>query len=106
VTFISQHSAGAFLHWLEDQGLSTIYRVIANSSKICLDMVSEPFVPLDEKDIQEVCEEICEEPQKDVVQSSRENSEELEANKKRTIEKLYHYYNFLLLEQNRDRLSN
>ena len=47
---------------------------------------SEPFIPVATDDEEEVFEE------DNIVE------------KQKTVEKLYHYYNFLLLDQNRERL--
>jgi hypothetical protein len=89
--FATRFSADAFCHWLsEDDELSSSLAIIANSSKILLNQDSEPFIPMPTDD-DEGAENLSE-PQMD------------EEGKQRAIERLYHYYNYLILEQNRDRL--
>lgn len=89
--FATRFSADAFCHWLsEADELSPSLSVIANSSKILLNQDSEPFIPMPTND--DATTEILSELQMD------------EEGKQRAIERLYHYYNYLILEQNRERL--
>jgi hypothetical protein len=89
--FATKFSADAFCHWLsEAEEISPSLSVVANSSKILLNQDSEPFVPMPTDDVEDT-----------------ENLNELqmdEEGKQRAIERLYHYYNYLILEQNRERL--
>ena len=89
--FATKFSADAFCHWLsEADELSSSLSVVVNSSKILLNQDSEPFVPM---------------PTDDVADTENLNELQMdEEGKQRAIERLYHYYNYLILEQNRERL--
>lgn len=75
---------------------------MANSSKISLNTDCESFVP--PQDVEEllalgdesITGPLTDDPLERRLISSNEDE------KKKTIERLYRYYNFLLLEQNRD----
>lgn len=98
MTFVSSYSADAFVEWLEGHELTSIFKIIVNSSKISLDTDCEPFLPCELAHIEE-------EANPSAKPESEQDSAANEEIKKRTIEKLYHYYNFLLAEQNRDILG-
>lgn len=72
--------------WLqEDEELSQQLSVLANSSKIQLNQDSEPFLPMPTND----------DDQEEEVEIPNLVDEEA---KQRAIERLYHYYNYLILE--------
>ena len=98
MTFVSNYSADAFNEWLEKQELTSIFKIIVNSSKISLDPDCEPYVPYDIPVYED--EAISQAPS---LQTSEVDSATNEEIRKKTIEKLYHYYNFLLIEQSRER---
>ncbi|CDW88895.1 UNKNOWN [Stylonychia lemnae] len=77
IQFRSKFSSQAFTHWL-NKYYSDVLSVVCNSSDLVLQIDAEPYNP--------------------------KNEINLESEKKRIVEKMYQYYNYLLLDQNKDRI--
>lgn len=72
--FMTHYSSEAFEDWVLDD---PSFGIVANSQRIVMSLDSEPFVPAPASD---------------------------ETEKKRTVESLYNYYSYLLMEANREKL--